>query len=105
MKGIKNIIINGCEFESSPLCPPPLPGVYLISVFSPKTHKRLIVYIGCSKNIQERVCTKNHPYLRVYRRLKDFWVITETFITNNYSQLEVDAIIQLKPVLNIRHNG
>ena len=105
MKGIQNIVVSGCMFESSPLGPPSAPGVYLVSAFSPLTKKRLVLYIGSSKNIRDRVMQSNHPYLIYYRRLTKFWVITETYVTMNYKQLEKQTIQQIKPVLNITYNG
>jgi excinuclease UvrABC nuclease subunit len=100
------IIVNGCQFESSPMGPPPCPGVYFVSIFSPLTLKRLVAYIGSSKNIRDRVNTKNHPYITLYKRFGEtFWVITECYLTNNYKELEKHAIKQIRPVLNLIHNG
>jgi len=101
----QNIVINGCKFEASPFGPPASPGVYLVAVTSPLTHKKRIFYVGSSKNIRNRVSNFKHPYYIIYQRLSHlFWVCTESYVTNDYLELERDVIKQLNPILNKVHN-
>lgn len=91
------------EFDPPcPFGPLSLPGVYGIFEYD-ENYTATILYVGASKNIQKRVLSSNHHYIKLYRSGRN--VCTRSIATDNYMELEKELIKKYKPELNIIHNG
>lgn len=97
----------GSRFDVSVCGPPDFSGVYMICVSHVgKIETERVVYIGSSKNIQKRLLSRNHLYLKLHERLSPkFSVYTRSRETDNYLELEKLAIKYYKPLLNKRHKN
>ena len=66
-----------------------------------------LLYIGSAKDICARLASKNHWFNTFMKRLHDFdqRITVRTLLTEDYYWAEKSLIRNLRPWLNIQHNG
>lgn len=91
-------VIKYKEFDEACLFGPSKEsGVY--GVFVKLNNIEVLLYIGASKNIRNRVLKPSHHYIKLYR--SGVLVYTREIITENYFDLEKSLIQKYKPALNM----
>lgn len=76
----------------------------MVVVIEPITNNKTIKYIGSSKNIKSRLSNRQHPYLKLFNKLKNKYVITLSICMEyGYKELEIEMINHFKPSLNKHH--
>jgi hypothetical protein len=98
------------DFVDTSICgPAQQPGVYAVCIcrqldgrtFTPER----ILYIGSSNNVQKRIISQHHPYIKIFRRLDEYFVYTRIIYCEDYRALEKKLIKIYRPLLNKQHKN
>lgn len=93
------------EFKKLQACvfgPPSRAGVYGVFIMNWNTKKEKVVYIGSSKNLNDRIHKPTHHYMRLHRELLfPLFVYTKIMLTDDYKEVEKALIKHFKPKFNI----
>lgn len=94
------------KWQSSPFGTPSTPGVYAVVSVNYFTHKTVVLYIGSSKNIHNRVMNPKHPYRQLVD-LNEYPVLISVKYKecSDFIDLERRLIKRLCPKYNLQHSG